>query len=321
MDEFRRGRFLITAIALLAVAGMSAAQSVAKLPRVAVLDPGSRNSPAVCPEGFRQGLRDLGYMEGQNIALEFRYADGKPERLPVLAAELVRLKPNVVWTHGPDIPQIKQATTTIPIVFGAGADVVERGIVASLARPGGNVTGIELRNSELLRKRLELLKNAVPTATRVAVLVTGVESVPEPEAKALGMQLLRVQAKGPDDFEAAFASMRKGGVEALLISDAATFARNRQQLLDLALMHRLPTMSGGPHYAEAGSMLSYGADVREACRRSAVLVDKILKGASPATLPVEQADRFQLVVNLKTAKKLGLSIPQSVLLRADRTIE
>lgn len=321
MDKFEQARFLVIAIALVAVASVSTARGAATLPRVAVLEPGPRNSPAVCPKGFHQGLRDLGYVEGQNISLEYRYANGQYERLQSLAAELVRLNPAVIWTHGVGVDRTKQATSKVPIVFGVGADVVARGIVASLARPGGNITGIELRNSELAQKRLEILRAAVPTAVRVAFLVTEFESTLDAAADATGVQILRVKANDPSEFEAAFASMKQNRADALLISEVAIFATNRQQLLDLALMHRLPTMSGGPHYAQAGSLLSYGADVREACRRSAVLIDKILKGADPATLPVERVDRFQFIVNLRTAKKLGLSIPKSVLLRADRVIE
>lgn len=321
MDKFGQGRLLICAIALFAVSGVSAAQGGAKLPRVAILEPGPRNSPAVCPAGFRQGLRDLGYVEGKNITLEFRYANGQPEQLQPLAAELVRLNPAVIWTHGVHIDRTKHATSKIPIVFGVSADVVERGIVASLARPGGNITGIELRLSELADKRLEILKAVVPAAVRVAFLVTGFESTPHAAAKAFGLQVLRFQANHESEFEAAFASMKQGRVNALVISDGPIFGTNRQRLLDLAIMHGLPTMSGGPHYADAGSLLAYGPDVREACGRSAGLVDKILKGADPATLPVERVYRFQLIVNLRTAKKLGLSIPKSVLVRADRVIE
>lgn len=321
MDKFEQAHFLVIAIALFAVSGVSAAQGGAKVHRVGILEPGPRNSPAVCPAGFQQGLRELGYVEGQNIALEFRYANGQPERLQPLAAELVRLNPAVIWTHGLNIDRAKQATSKIPIVFGASADVVDRGIVTSLARPGGNITGIELRNSELADKRLEILKAVVPTAVRVAFLATEFESAPDAAADALGVQVLRVKANHAGEFEAAFASMKQSRADALLISDGEIFATNRRQLLDLALMQGLPTMSGGPHYAEAGSLLAYGPDVREACRRSAVLIDKILKGANPATLPVERVQRFQLVVNLGTAKKLGLSIPNSVLLRADRVIE
>lgn len=321
MDKFEQGRSLIIAIALSAVSGVSAAQGGAKLHRVAVLEPGPPNSPAVCPAGFQQGLRDLGYVDGRNIALEFRYAHGKPEQLQPLAAELVGLNPAVIWTHGLNVDRVKQATSTIPVVFGASAGVVERGIVASLARPGGNITGIELRNSELADKRLEILKAAVPTATRVAFLATEFERAPDKAAKAFGVQVLHVKANHSGEFEAAFASMKQSRADALLISDGALFGTNRRQLLDLALMHGLPTMSAGTHFAQAGSLLAYGPDVREACRRSAVLVDKILKGANPATLPVERVHRFQLIVNLRTARKLGISIPNSVLLRTDHVIE
>jgi len=298
------------------------------MPRVALLDPGSPTSPAVCLPGFRQGLRDLGYVEGQNIVLESRYAEGQLTRLPALAAELVHLTPDVIWTHSTEaIQAVKQATTTIPIVIGVESNVVEEGLVAGLARPSGNLTGMELRDIELTGKRLQLLKDAIPTTTRVAVLVNptvpGHERVPgniELEARALGVQLQRVEAGSPDTFEAAFAAMGQGGADALLIMEGSTFARNRQRLLDLALLHRLPTMSGGRHFAEAGSLVSYGADVRELCQRSAVLVDKILKGAKPSDLPVERADKFYLVVNLKTAQALGLTLSPTFLAQADEVI-
>lgn len=317
---------MTAAIALLAAPALSQAQSVAKLPRVGVLLPGAATSPAVCPEGFLDGMRDLGYVEGRSIVFDFRYADGQPARLQNLALELVRLMPDVIWTHGRDVHPVKQATATIPIVFGVGTSVVETGLVASLAKPGGNVTGIELRSSELLGKRLELLKAVVPKAIRVAVLMVepaeiDLEGEAGPLSRALGVRLQGVVAGAADEFEAAFAAMKQAGAEALLVSENATFARNRERLLSLALMHRLPTMAGGRHLAEAGSLLSYGADVRETCRRSAVVVHKILKGTSPAAIPVERVDKFQFVVNLKTAKKLKIVVPQSVLLRADEVIE
>ena len=320
---------LVTLAWGLVAPGISVAQRAAHMPRVAFLDPGSPTSPAVCLPGFRQGLRDLGYVEGQNLVLESRYAEGQLTRLPALAAELVHLAPDVIWTHSTEAVQaVKQVTTTIPIVIGVESNVVEEGLVAGLARPGGNLTGMELRDLELTGKRLQLLKEAVPTIARVAVLVDPTlsvhERVPdniESEARALGVQLQRVKAGGPDTFEAAFAAMEQGGADALLIMEGATFARNRQRLLDLARLHRLPTMSGGRHFAEAGSLLAYGADVREICQRSAVLVDKILKGATPTTLPVERADKFYLVINLKTAQALGLTIPPSLLFQADEVIK
>jgi putative ABC transport system substrate-binding protein len=326
MGKVARRHFVTAAIALLAAPALCQAQSVTKLPRVGVLLPGAATSPAVCPEGFLDGMRDLGYVEGRSVVFDFRYADGQPARLQNLALELVRLKPDVIWTHGRDVHPVKQATATIPIVFGVGVSVVETGLVASLAKPGGNVTGIELRSSELTVKRLELLKAVVPKAIRVAVLMVepaegDLEGEVGPLSRALGVRLQGVVAGAPDEFEAAFAAMKQAGAEALLVSENATFARNRERLLSLALMHRLPTMAGGRHLAEAGSLLSYGADVRETCRRSAALVDKILKGTSPAAIPVERVDKFQFVVNLKTAKKLKIVVPQSVLLRADEVIE
>jgi putative ABC transport system substrate-binding protein len=326
MGKVARRHFVTAAIALLAAPALCQAQSVAKLPRVGVLVPGAATSPAVCPEGFLDGMRDLGYVEGRTIVFDFRYADGQPARLQNLALELVRLKPDVIWTHGRDVHPVKQATATIPIVFGVGVSVVETGLVASLAKPGGNVTGMELRSSELMVKRLELLKAVVPKAIRVAVLMVDpaevdLEREAGPLSRALGVRLQGVVAGAPDEFETAFAAMKQAGAEALLVSENATFARNRERLLSLALKHRLPTMAGGRHLAEAGSLLSYGADVRETCRRSAVVVDKILKGTSPAAIPVERVDKFQFVVNLKTAKKLKIVVPQSVLLRADEVIE
>jgi ABC-type uncharacterized transport system substrate-binding protein len=319
---------LVTLVWGLVAPGFSAAQRAAHLPRVALLDPGSPTSPQVCPAGFRQGVRDLGYVEGQNVVIESRYAEGQLTRLPTLAAELVHLAPDVLWTHSTEATQAaKQATTTIPIVIGVENNMVEEGFVANLARPGGNLTGMELRAIELTGKRLQLLKEAVPTITRVAVLVnptlSGHERVPgniEAEARALGVQLQRVEAGGPDTFEVAFAAMAEASADALLIMEDAIFARNRHRLLDLARLHRLPTVSGGRHFAEAGSLLSYGADVREFCQHSAVLVDKILKGAKPADLPVERADKFYLVVNLKTAQALGLTLSPVFLSQADEVL-
>jgi putative ABC transport system substrate-binding protein len=270
-----------------------------------------------------------GYVDGHNVQLEYRHARGQTTRLESLAAELVRLSPDVIWTHSSDaIQAVKRATSTIPIVFGVAINSVEEGLVAALPRPGGNVTGLELRDIELSGKRLQLLKEALPTVSRVAVLVNpglpGHERVPgnvEHEARALRIQLQRVEAPSPETFEAAFSAMVQARAQAAIIMDGTMFARHRQRLSDIALKRRLPTMSGGRHFAEAGSLIAYGAFPRELCQRSAALVDKILKGAKPADLPVELGDRFYLVVNLKTAKALGLTIPQSILVRADHVIE
>jgi putative ABC transport system substrate-binding protein len=326
MGEVARRHLVTAAIALLAAPALCQAQGAAKLPRVGVLVPGAASSPAVCPEGFLEGMRDLGYVAGRSIVFDFRYADGQLARLQSLALELVLLQPDVIWTHGRDVHPVKQATATIPIVFGVGTSVVETGLVASLAKPGGNLTGIELRSSELLVKRLELLKAVVPKATRVAVLMVDPAEVDlerelGPPSRALGVRLQGVVARAPDQFEAAFAAMKQAGAEALLVAENATFARNRERLLGLALTHRLPTMAGGRHLAEAGSLLAYGADVREICRHSAVVVDKILKGTPPAAIPVERVDKFHFVVNLRTARKLEIVVPPSVLLRADEVIE
>jgi putative ABC transport system substrate-binding protein len=319
---------LITLAFSLVMAPLAAqAQPRGHLARVGVLDPSPHQRPAPCLPAFQQGLRDLGYMEGQNLLVDYRYAEGHPDRLPALAAELVQRAPDVLWLHSnPAAQAAKQATATIPIVTGVSNEVVEEGLVASLAQPGGNLTGLELRSGEVVGKRLELLKAAVPTIARVAVLIDPAEpaltrapSTIEREARALGVRLQRVEAGGPAAFEAAFAAMVEGGADALLIMESALFAAYRQPLLALALRHRLPTMAYGRHYAEAGSLLAYGADPRELCQRSAVFVHKILQGAKPADLPIERPT-FQLVVNLRTAQALGLAIPPTLLFQADEVI-
>jgi putative ABC transport system substrate-binding protein len=277
---------------------------------------------------FQQGLHSLGYVEGHNLTVDYRYAEEQPDRLLTLAAELVQLAPDVLWTHSSTAAQAaKQATTTIPIVIGVTVDLVKQGLVESLARPGGNLTGMELLEVDLLGKRLELLKEALPTISRVAVLVhatsLGYAHVPSNialEAQALGVQLQRVEADTPEAFEAAFAAMVQGGAEALMIVDSALFVAHRQRLVELALRHRLPTISGTRAYAVAGSLLAYGAHVPDLCQRSAVLVDKILKGAAPADLPVEQPTTFKLVVNLTTAQALGLTLPPLFLVQADEVL-
>jgi putative ABC transport system substrate-binding protein len=278
---------------------------------------------------FQRGLRDLGYVDGQTIRLEHRYAEGRPDRLPPLAAELARLAPEVLWTHSDAAAQAAaRATTTIPIVVGLAIDLVQLGLVKSVARPGGNLTGLDMRPSELAGKRLELFKAAVPSISRVAVLVdpsyavhAGLPKVIEPEARALGVQLQRVEAGSLGAFEAAFAAMVRGRANGLMIMESALLGTHREQIATLALRHRLPAMGFGRHYAEAGALLAYGAGVREMCERSAVLVHRILNGARPADLPVEQPTTFPLVVNLKTAKALGLTISPSFLARAEEVVE
>jgi putative ABC transport system substrate-binding protein len=321
------GTVVLLILVVLMAPPAAEAQSREKLPRIGVLAPGTQQqSPVTCHAGFRQGLRDLGYVEGQSVLLEYRYTEEQHDRLPALAAELVRLAPDMVWTHSNTTARaLKQATSTIPIVVGVAVGLVEQGLVESLARPGGNLTGMELQDIELAGKRLELLKEALPTLSSVAVLVDPAlhAHVPgniTPEAQALGVQLQRVEAPTPEAFEAAFAAMIQGGAEALLIMDYTMFSQHRHRLFALALRHRLPTIAAGRQFAEAGSLLSYGAYPYDLCQRSAVLVDKILKGVTPADLPVEQPMTFKLIVNLKTAQALGLTLPPLFLAQADEVL-
>ena len=291
-------------------------------------DLGSQQHPAGCLPAFRQGLRDLGYVEGQTVLLEYRYAEEQRDRLSALAAELVQLAPDVIWLHSTIAAlAAKRVITTIPVVIGAGNNLEELGIVASLAHPGGNLTGLDLQHFEVMEKQLELFKEAVPTISHVAVLVdpanpiaARIPSNMAQKARALGLQLQHIEAGAPEAFEAAFATMVQGGADALMIMDAALFAAHLQRLLELALRHRLPTISGGRHFAEAGGLLAYGASAPELCQLSAGFVDKILKGTRPADLPVERAYKFYLDINLKTAEALGLTMAPMILFRADKVI-
>jgi ABC-type uncharacterized transport system substrate-binding protein len=315
-------------LSLLVAPRVTPAQPRGHLPRVAVLEPASQERPTPCLFAFQQGLRDLGYVEGQTIHLDYLYGEGHADRLPALAAELVQLAPDVLWTVSDAAAwAAKRATMAIPIVVGASVGLVEQGLVASLAQPGGNLTGLDLPAIEVSGKRLELFKDAVPTISRVAVLVEPTQAphadVPRNiarEAQALGVQLQRVEVGAPAAFEAAFATMVQDGADALLIMEAPLFAAHRQQLLALALQHRLPTMAYGRLFGEAGSLLAYGADPRALCQRSAVFVQKILQGTKPADLPIERAE-FKLVVNLKTAEALGVTLPPMFLFRADEVIK
>ena len=320
------------ALSLLVLPLAAAAQKLAKLPSVGVLEPDypPMVTPQSCSVRFRHALGELGYQEGQNIMLEYRYAENQLDRLPALAAGSVQRHPDVLWTSSSRAAQaLKQVTTTIPIVVAVAVDLVEQGLVESLARPGGNLTGLDTRYLELTSKRLELLKDAVPQITRVAILVdpTGTRRVSdripsafEAEAWALGLHLLRVEASEPGALDAAFTTMVEQRADALVLMDSRIFRTHRHRLLELALMHRLPTIAPIRSYAEAGSLLAYGADPSDLCRRSAVFVDKILKGAKPADLPVERADKFALIVNLKTAQALGLTLSPLFLSRADEVI-
>ena len=284
-------------------------------------------------EAFRQGLRDLGYFEGRSVVIEYRDAAGKLERLPALAAELVALRVDVIVTGGgtPAALAAKQATKTLPVVFPAAADPVTDGLVASLARPGGNVTGLSLLAPELVGKRLEQFKEAVPGVSRVAVLWqpgglgerTEMDTLKgaDAAARALGMRLQFVEARGPGDFERAFSDMARARTDALAVLPSPTFLYERRRLIDLAAKNRLPTVFAFREYVDAGGLMSYGPDIADMYRRAATYVDKIFKGSHPGDLPIEQPTKFELVINLKTARALGLTIPRSLLARADRVIE
>jgi putative ABC transport system substrate-binding protein len=305
------------------------AQPTARMYQVAWLSGASANSDPRNLEAFRQALRAFGWVEGQNIAIEYRWAEGQNDRLAEMAAEVVRLKVDVIVAPSPGpVFAVKEATQRIPIVMVFGPDPVESRLVASLARPGGNITGLTSLSADLSLKQLELLKEMVPGLTRVAVLwnptnpwhAPAVKRV-EAAARALGLRLQVVGVRGSDEFDAAFAAMAKERAGAVLgLPDPLTFL-HRTRLADLAAKHRLPTMNGLMEYTEAGGLASYWPNSAEMFRRAAFYVHRILSGAQAGDLAIEQPTTFELVVNLKTAKALGLRIPSSLLLRADRVIE
>jgi putative ABC transport system substrate-binding protein len=322
-------RLLATAVVLLLFAvslAPAAAQPLEKVPRVGFLGPRTRSNDTGLVDAFLQGLRDLGWVEGKTIVIEYRWAEGRSDRLPDLAAELVRRKVDVIFAGNTSVAvAAKNATGTIPIVMATGGDPVGLGLVASLARPGGNVTGLSFSvGTDIVGKWLELLKETVPKVRRVAVLsnpanpshALAIESVIV-AARAAGVQLQLLEARGPNEFDNAFAAMARERAGALLVM----LGFHRARLSDLAAKSRLPAMYGSREYPEAGGLMSYGANFRHSFHRSATYVDKILKGAKPADLPIEQPAKFELVINLKTAKLLGLTVPPSLLLRADQVIE
>ena len=326
-----RRRFLAGTGAVLLAAPLAAEgqQAATKTPRIVLLDASSMVARAHEWNAFRQSLRELGYVEGQNITIESRSADGRYEQLPGLAAELVRLKPDLIVTAGaPAALAAKQATTTIPIVIAGVGDPVPLKLVASLARPGGNITGLTNVTIELAGKRVGLLKEMVPKVSRVAILwdeanPTADFNVRETEAAARAVRLTPrlFGVRDPNEFSSAFSTMRKEQVGALIIGPSPMFIGRRQQLADLAANSRLPTMLPFREYTQAGGLMSYGPDYPDLFRRSATYVDKILKGDKPGDLPIEQPTKFELVINLKTAKALGLTIPPSLLGRADEVIQ
>ena len=325
----RRRQFLVAASALLATR-LTRAQQAANVYRIGILgNSGSSREALPLWDAFRQGLRERGWIEGRNLSIESRWAEGKFDQLPALAADLVRLKVDLIFASSSIfVEAASKATRTIPIVFANHADPVGTGHVASLNRPGGNITGLSQMQSEISGKGLEILKQAIPGATRIAVMwnpatpsnAPGLKTV-EAAAKVLGVRIQSLPMASPDEFEAAFSTMTRERANAVLVISAVMFFGAQRQLASLALKHRLPTMFGLREHAEAGGLLSYGTNNADLFRRAAGYVDKILKGANPAELPVEQASKFELVINLRTAKALGLTIPQSVLLRADEVIE
>jgi putative ABC transport system substrate-binding protein len=325
-----RRTFVSTAAgALLAQAFPAHAQPAKKLPRIGTLhtsDPAT-SSPFVA--AYTQGLRERGYVEGQNLVVERRFADDKFERLPDLAAELVRLKVDVIVTSGDvAITAVKQQTQTIPIVMSSSTDPVGTGFVESLAHPGGNITGLTNLSPELMAKRLELLKEVVPGLYRVAIMWNpdargAVFDYKETQgaARALGLQLQSTEVSRAGDFERAFSVLTTGRAEALVVAPSIFLFVNRVQIASLALKTRLPSMYWSRENADAGGLIAYGPNLLDLYRRAAAYVDKILKGAKPGDLPVEQPTKFELVINLKTAKALGLTLPPSLLRRADEVIQ
>jgi putative ABC transport system substrate-binding protein len=307
---------------LLAFCFSADAQQSKKIPLIAVLNSASRTSNATNVEAFLEGLRELGYIEGKNITVEYRYADGERSRLATLASELVQLKVDVIVASGTQTAiAARQSTTTIPIVVGEAGDLVATGIVASLARPGGNLTGSTRMAKDLNGKRIELLKEAIPKASRVAVLMSSATTLRdryevkeiEPVARHLGLKLQPVDVGDPKEFKNAYAVMIREHADAVIVFQGSFMTFHHKHIVELALKNRLASMCEELMLAEAGCLMSYGPDIPHLWRRAAVFVDKILKGTKPADLPVEQPTKFEFVVNLKTAKQIGVTIPPNVL--------
>jgi ABC-type uncharacterized transport system substrate-binding protein len=308
---------------------LAEAQQPAKVPRIGYLAGLSLSSMSAITEAFRQGLRDLGYVERKNIVMEYRYAGGKLDRLPALAAELVRLKVDVIVAGGPTPTRAAKGTTsTIPIVMAESTDPVGSGFVASLARPGGNITGLSTLSPEISGKRLELLKEIIPKLSPVAVFGTSTSASNARELKevglvagALGVKLQLLDIIGPKDIETAFRAVGKERADAVFVLSSGVAADRQTEIAELAIKRRLPAISYRSEFVEAGGLMSYGVSFTDLDRRAASYVDKILKGAKPADLPVEQPVKFEFVINLKAAKQIGLTIPPNVLARADKVIK
>ena len=311
---------------LLLTVSLVEAQQPKKVPRIGYL---AADSHAPTRDSFLQGLRDLGYIEGQTILIEWRYAEDKPDRFPELAAELVRLKLDViVAANATALGALRRATTTIPIVMAAAGDPVASGLVDSLARPGGNITGLSQMNPDLAGKRLELLNEIVPKLSRVAVFWNPQDQMStiswnelQPPARSLGVQLQSVEIRSSGDFDKAFEDATRARAGALAIMPAPVFVTDLNRIADLAAKSRLPSIFHVKEFVDSGGLVAYGTDRSELFRRAATYVDKILKGAKPGDLPVEQPTKFEFVINLKTAKQIGLTIPPNVLARADKIIK
>ena len=315
-------------VLVLGCVGMALAQQSGKVARIGFLSGSSPSAVSARVEAFRQGLLELGYVEGKSIVIEYRYAEGKLDRLPALAAELVRLNVGVIVTGGPQVTRVaKEATSTIPIVMAQDADPVGTGFVASLARPGGNITGLTSLTPELSGKRLELLKEIIPKLSRVAVMGTSTNpgntlALREVElaAGAFGVKLQYLDVLDPKDFETAFRAATKGRADAVLMLLGRVAISQRTEIAELAVKNRLPVIYEREIYVEAGGLMSYGVNWNDLDRRAAVYVVKVLKGAKPADLAVEQPTKFEFIINLKAAKEIGLTIPANVLVRADKVI-
>jgi putative ABC transport system substrate-binding protein len=318
----------LLATVLLTTAPSAAAQQPKKVPRIGLLGATYPSTNTARIEGFRQGLHELGYIEGRNIAIEYRWAEGKTERLPDLASELVRLKVDVIVSAGPTVTRaVKEATSTIPIVMSFDNDPVGSGFVTSLARPGGNVTGLSALFPELSGKRMELLKEVVPVLSRMAAFGTSnqpgtAQTLGEAEraAAALGVQLLSLDIRDLKDIEPAFRVAHNGRADAILVLSSAVIFSRRTQIADLAVKNHLPMIFPQNEFVEDGGLMSYAPNYADLFRRAATYVDKILKGAKPAELPVEQPTKFEFIINLKAAKQIGLTIPPNVLARANKVI-
>ncbi|HEX9818081.1 MAG TPA: ABC transporter substrate-binding protein [Methylomirabilota bacterium] len=323
----RRTALVVLTLGLAVSSPLGHAQTTGTIPRIGLLRTNARGAPDPAAEGFRRGLHELGYVEGQSIQLEYRWAEGRPDRLPALAAELAAINVDVIVTGGEQaILAAKRATMTIPIVMGASNDPVGAGLIASLARPGGNVTGMTILSGER-RRRLELLKEVLPRLSRVAVLSnpafpgTALDlRQTRDAARTLGLTLEEIEVRRAADLETAVSAARQRAQAVIALADPF-FTAHRARIVDLTTRHRLPGMYYWAEFAEAGGLMAYGPSLLDLYRRAATRVDRILKGARPADLPVEQPTRFELTVNFKTARALDLGLPQAVLVRADRVIQ